>query len=143
MSPSDRQTLVRKLGYLEKNLAMLTEYQSLTLDQLESSPEKRFAAERLLQTAIESCVDCARILVLLENWRPLRDERDAFLLLVDKRVIDDDLAQRMMRAKGFRNILVHEYINIDPILFMKFLEKDLGDLQVFASAIANFLRINF
>lgn len=119
---------------------MLSPYRSLGVDVMQASPEKLHAAERLLQTAVESVIDCARLIVALEDWRKLRDERDAFLILAERKVIDEDLASRLLRAKGFRNVLVHEYVAVDPALVARFLKNDLGDLQAFAIAIARWLQ---
>jgi hypothetical protein len=76
--------------------------------------ERRYAVERLLAFAVQSVVDCSRLLVSLEDWRQARDERDALFLLAERQVIDADLAGRLTRAKGFRNVLVHEYVEVDP-----------------------------
>lgn len=77
MTPVNRETVARKLGYLQKALDRLAAYRSCTVENLHELTDQRLAAERLLQTSIESAIDCARLLVLTEDWRGLRDERDA------------------------------------------------------------------
>lgn len=139
MTPADRQTIVRKLGYLQKNVELLTEYRDLTVDELENKPEKRLALERLLQTGIESVVDCSRLLVTLQDWRKLRDERDAMIILGERSVLAEDLAERLLRAKGFRNVLVHEYVAVDPLLMLENLKSGLPDLRAFTVALAKWL----
>jgi uncharacterized protein YutE (UPF0331/DUF86 family) len=38
---------------------------------------------------------------------------DAFRMLGDEGVIDDELAARLVRAAGFRNVVVHAYADLD------------------------------
>jgi uncharacterized protein YutE (UPF0331/DUF86 family) len=139
MTPADRQSLVRKIGYLQKTLDVLMPYRELTAAVLLAAPEKIYAVERLLQTTVESVIDSARLIVALQDWRLPKDERDAFLILAEHAVIDDDLAQRLLRAKGFRNVLVHEYVAVDTALVIRFLQSDLSDIQVFAIAAATWI----
>ena len=139
MTPADRQTLLRKLGYLQKNLDLLVPYKALSEEEFLANIEKKFAIERLLQTAIESVIDCSRLLVLMEEWRKLREEKDALLILAEKSVIAEDLSERLLRAKGFRNVLVHEYVEVDPHLLYQHLQGGIADLQAFARSLASWL----
>jgi uncharacterized protein YutE (UPF0331/DUF86 family) len=79
-------------------------------------------------------------MVAFLDWRRIRDDRDAFLILSERSVIDPDLCARMVRAKGFRNVLVHEYVEIDPELLYGHLQNGLSDLWAFAEAVAEWLR---
>ena len=139
MTPADRQTLARKLEYLRKQLNLLEEYRQLPKEALLVATEKRLAVERLLEISIQSIIDCSRLLITLEDWRGIRDERDALLILADKGIIKDELAEKLLKAKGFRNVLVHEYVEIDPELLASHLRNDVYDLWEFAVALAEFL----
>lgn len=140
MSPADRQTLVKKLEYLRKQLETLEPYRSLTQEVLLAELEKRLAVERLLELCIQSVIDCSRLLVTLADWRRIREERDALLILADRGIVTPDLAERLLRAKGFRNILVHEYVEIDPALIYAHLRENVDDLWAFARALATHLQ---
>ncbi|MDB5310172.1 MAG: hypothetical protein JWO38_4374 [Gemmataceae bacterium] len=89
-----------------------------------------------MELCLQSVIDIGRLLVTLEDWRRMRDERDAFLILADQNVIPADPADRMLQAKGFRNVLVHEYVEIDPALLIAHLMEDVGDLWAFAKCVA-------
>lgn len=142
MTPANRQTLARKLGYLQKNLDLLESYRTLTVEDLEQHPEKRLSLERLLQTAVESVIDSARLLVTLQDWRRLRDERDALIVLAERTVLPEDLAERLVRAKGFRNVLVHEYVDIDPNLMLENFHIGFADLRAFTVSMAKWMEKN-
>ena len=94
----------------------------------------------MLELSIQSVIDLSRLLVTLEDWRRIRDERDALLLLAERAVIEPELADRLLKAKGFRNVLVHEYGELDPDLLYAHLRDDVGDLWEFARGVAGWLQ---
>lgn len=136
MTPADRQTLAKKMEYLRKQLELLEEYKAVPKSDLLSSVEKRLVVERLLELCLQSVIDCSRMLVAMEDWRGIRDDRDALVILEEKKVIDDGLCQRLLRAKGFRNVLVHEYVEIDPELLYTNFKNGLPDVWSFLQCLA-------
>lgn len=65
-----------------------------------------------------------------------RDQRDSFARLADRRVLDDDLAQRLMALAGLRNRLVHFYDEIDDDRIHAALPAGLSDFDAFSRAVA-------
>jgi len=61
------------------------------------------------------------------------------ILLAEHRVLDADLAGRVRQAVGFRNILVHDYIDVDDAVVVARLA-DLSDLDDFVAALAHLTR---
>ena len=59
-------------------------------------------------TAIEASVDVAQHVCASEGWGPPRDNGDAVRLLGVHGVLPLDLADRLRRAVGCRNVLVHD-----------------------------------
>jgi uncharacterized protein YutE (UPF0331/DUF86 family) len=89
-------------------------------------------------TAIEACVDAAQHICSSEGWGPPRDNGDAMSLLGRHDVVPADLALQMRRAVGFRNVLVHEYIDVSDEVVVSRLG-DLTDLENFVAAVARFV----
>jgi uncharacterized protein YutE (UPF0331/DUF86 family) len=136
----NHQTLARKLEYLRRHLRLLDTYQKTSAEALIASPEKRLAVERLLELSLQSMIDCGRMLVAIERWRLPHDQRDALMVLASHSVIDAGLADRLQQAKAFRNILVHDYVEIDIYRLVEHLQEDLGDLWAFARGTAEWLQ---
>lgn len=84
-------------------------------------------------TAIESCVDAAQHVCGAEGWGPPQDNGDAMTVLADHGVLDDELARKMRQAVGFRNVLVHDYVDVDDAVVRRRLD-DLGDLEDYVAA---------
>ncbi len=53
-------------------------------------------------------------------------------------MISAELAERMRRAVGFRNVLVHEYVDVDDSVVLARLE-DLSDLRRFVAEVVDWL----
>ena len=52
----------------------------------------------------------------------------------DERTLPDDLTDRLTQAVGMRNVLVHEYLDVDDELLLDALDR-LSDFRAFAEAI--------
>lgn len=90
-------------------------------------------------TAIEGCARVAQHIGASEGWRPPANNADALVVLGEQGVLGTDLASRLARAVGFRNILVHQYRDVDDEQVLANLEY-LGDLDDFVSGISDWLR---
>ncbi|MEQ3551198.1 DUF86 domain-containing protein [Pseudonocardia nematodicida] len=86
-------------------------------------------------TAIEGCVDVAQHFCSSEGWGPPNDNGHAIRLLGAHGVLPADVAERVARAVGFRNVLVHDYIDVDDGIVLARLE-DPSDLELFVRAVA-------
>jgi uncharacterized protein YutE (UPF0331/DUF86 family) len=89
-----------------------------------------------LQRAAQAAVDLAAHVVTTEGYGLPSSLAEAFTLLEKNGVIDADLAARMRRMVGFRNIAVHQYEQVDPAVVEAIVERHLDDLRVFAARVA-------
>jgi uncharacterized protein YutE (UPF0331/DUF86 family) len=65
------------------------------------------------QTAIEACIDAAQHIVADQGLDVPTSNADAFRALSRAGLIDADLAATLAGAVGFRNVLVHDYAEVD------------------------------
>lgn len=89
-------------------------------------------------TAIEACVDVAQHMCATEGWGPPADNGDAVRLLGEHGVLTTGLATSMRKAVGFRNVLVHDYIEVDDQIVIGRL-KGLSDLDEFVRQVAGYV----
>lgn len=89
-------------------------------------------------TAIEGCVDVAQHICSSEGWGPPRDNADAIRVLGRHGVLPVELAERLSRAVGFRNVLVHDYVDVDDRVVLNRLD-DPSDLALFATAVSEWI----
>jgi uncharacterized protein YutE (UPF0331/DUF86 family) len=129
----DLESVDRRLQRLGELLAVLEDIRAEGEQVYLAGRQTRLAAERALQLAVQACIDVAAHLVAELGLRTPDTYREAFLGLAHEGLVHEDLAQRLGDAAGMRNILVHEYLEIDPRQVWRALER-LDDLRAFADA---------
>jgi uncharacterized protein YutE (UPF0331/DUF86 family) len=70
---------------------------------------------------------------------PATDYREAILSLGKHGILPVEFTERMRGLTGFRNILVHEYLTVDPLKVQAALGDGLEDLKAFIVHITDFL----
>lgn len=88
-----------------------------------------------LQTGIQAAMDVAAHVAADDYLGEPAAARDLFMLLARHGVIDRTLAERLGKMVGFRNIVVHEYADVNPEKVRQIVAEDLDDLLTFAAAI--------
>ncbi|MDI6790445.1 MAG: DUF86 domain-containing protein [Thermodesulfobacteriota bacterium] len=69
-----------------------------------------------------------------------KESRESFLILAREHVIPVELAEKLKGMVGFRNILVHEYQDIDIKIMVDVIEHHLDDLIVFTNYVMEYMR---
>jgi uncharacterized protein YutE (UPF0331/DUF86 family) len=90
-----------------------------------------------LQRATQATIDLAAHVTSAEGYGLADTIAGEFTLLEKNAVIDAELAERMRKMVGFRNIAVHDYQTIDPTIVEAIVTRHLGDLRRFAARIAS------
>ncbi|CAN5626633.1 hypothetical protein BH24ACT11_BH24ACT11_01440 [soil metagenome] len=86
-------------------------------------------------TAIEAVVDVAQHVCSTQGWGPPRDNGDAVRLLGAHGAISAEVASSIRQAVGFRNVLVHGYVEVDDTVVVARIE-GLADIDAFIREMA-------
>ena len=86
-----------------------------------------------LQRAVQTCVDIAAHLVADTEAPPPTTMAAGFAALGSLGTLSEQLAQRMQKAVGFRNIAVHAYQEIDWEIVYAIITTRLDDFSAFAA----------
>ena len=84
----------------------------------------------------ELALDLANILVRERALGVPQSSRDSFRLIADAGLVEAELATRLQRMIGFRNIAVHQYQVLDVAIVEEIVRRDLDDLLAFAGTLA-------
>lgn len=122
----DRDVVLAKLTTIERCLARIQEVRHrselLPLDVADLTALN-------LQRAVQAAIDLGSHIVVAEGYGLPSVAGDAFFLLAERGVLDADLAERLRRMVGFRNIAIHEYSRLDPQVVEGIVRDRLGDLR--------------
>ena len=134
----DRDLVLAKVETLERSLARIDAAQGRAgLDAL----DRQDIIVLNLQRAVQAMLDLAAHVVAREGLGVPDELAASFELLKRAGILDDELADRMRRMTGFRNVAVHEYRKLDPGIVDSIVRNRLGDLRAFAKAIVERFRI--
>ena len=88
-----------------------------------------------LARAVQLSVDIAAHLLAAQGGPAPHTMADAFGRLQEGGILDQETADRMKKAVGFRNIAVHAYEKIDWGIVAEICRRHLADFESFAAAI--------
>ena len=88
-----------------------------------------------IQRACEACIDLAMHIVAEKRLGLPQTSREAFDLLRDQFIIDEEVAKRLKAMVGFRNIAVHDYQTLNLDILKQIIENHLGDFTNFTKQI--------
>jgi uncharacterized protein YutE (UPF0331/DUF86 family) len=132
MVPSVRKKLQRlrdELQYLESKRESIEDPE--TLEQKEPG----YAVQKSLEIAIESSLDIARELLAEHELSQPDQNRDVFRHLADSDIIPVRRVATYEEIASFRNVLVHEYIDVDTEKVFQALN-NVGDINNLAEDLA-------
>ncbi|RKY35220.1 MAG: hypothetical protein DRP69_02335 [Candidatus Duberdicusella sinuisediminis] len=135
----DKERILIKIDELRGYLQELEQIMPSNFDEYQSIEKKR-SCERLLQLSIESVIDVCKILVSNLRLGIPSEEIDLFESLFRKGIITDKILRMLKEMRGLRNILVHEYAEVDDKLIFKILHTRLNDFDNFIKIILNFIK---
>jgi len=127
----DRELILRKLAALDQYVAQVSEYRGLTVEQYRRDWKTQRIVERTLQMAIEGCVDIANHVIAGRELRVPTTYADVFEVLTEAGLLDAALRDAMIRMSQFRNVLVHQYTEVDAAIVVRILREHLQDFARF------------
>jgi uncharacterized protein YutE (UPF0331/DUF86 family) len=111
-----------KIIEIEEYLGSLEEFLPSCLKDYLSDKKTKAACERYFEIIIESVIDLVFLIIKESNFRSPDSDRDALLILAENKIITEELSEQLGNAKSMRNIVIHEYGNIDDELVFETLK---------------------
>ena len=136
--PVDVEVLDARPRELSRRLRRVAAKRPASAKALADDEDAQDIVTRNLELAIQSCIDIA-FHVCGAHGKVPTTAADAFAELAKLGLIGRSLAQRLQRAAGFRNVLVHEYTEVDWKIVMRVIRTDTRDLAAFGKAVLKML----
>ncbi|MBI5234943.1 MAG: DUF86 domain-containing protein [Deltaproteobacteria bacterium] len=135
---TDLRLVRRKIAELEGCVKSLDEMSAYSLGELEKDVQKAWAAERGLQLAIQMVIDIGMHILSAEGQGDIEDYAGAIQRLGELGVIPKKFAAKIKGMAGFRNVLVHEYADVDLKRVHGALRRELDDFRRFARYVTKY-----
>ena len=130
-----------KITAIKKYLNTVDRYKKYSKDEIEKNPDLSGAVERYLYLITQACIDLAEAVVSFKNFRKPTTYREGFEILGEKSVISLNLVEKMVKMVGFRNVIAHDYEEIDYNKVYDVLQNKLVDIEQFITEIRKSLNL--
>lgn len=124
---------------MDEYLTILDGLRRYDLNEFLANPERYGSTERFLQLTIEALLDVGSHVIAELGIGTIETYSDVPRIFSENKYLEPELAGRWMRMIGFRNILVHEYLDIDRGVVYQVLQHQLEDLRALKQVLAQFL----
>jgi uncharacterized protein YutE (UPF0331/DUF86 family) len=130
---TDRELVEKKLAFILTCVAQLRTNAKPSVIAVDIV-QRRFV-EHTLQLAIQGVVDVASHIASDERLGEPATNHELLDLLCGAGWIDEAQRATLRAMIGFRNVLVHEYVDVDLAIVRDVVEHRLGELETFVTAI--------
>jgi len=124
-----------KISSAKKYLKLLERYKKYTAEEIRNNPDINAAVERYLQLAAQATIDLAESVISAKGLRKPGNMGESFYVLNEEGIIDNDLTQELVKMVGFRNVIVHDYEEVDDEIVYDVLHNKLKDIEKFLEII--------
>lgn len=137
-----KDLIQRKVSLIQNELVHLEQFKNFTLDEIAKDYVKQAALERILERVIMRALDINNHLIsalATKDTAPPKDYRETFLRLADLKIYSPEFGQEISKSVGTRNILVHEYDQVDYGKVYGSIGDCLRDYHQYCQYILNFI----
>lgn len=131
----DKDLIMAKASSVNRHYKRISEKATVGLEMFKADLDRQESILFNLQMAIQNCIDIAAHIVSEEGYGVPGSSNEMFYLLEENSLIDRALTEKMVKAVGLRNLIVHEYTRIDLDQIFHIAQKELGDLEDFIKRI--------
>jgi len=137
----DMALVLRKLASLADYRRQIAEYSSITVEEYRSDWKTQRIVDRTLQMMIELCADIAGHVIADNRLRTPETYADNFRVLGENDILAPELVAVMEKMTKFRNVVVHQYEEVDAEIVVLVLRKHLDDFTLFSDAVVKHIGV--
>ncbi len=93
-----------------------------------------------LQRAAQASIDMANIIIAEKGLKLPATYKQSFKILAEYQIIANEIAQKMMKMVGFRNIAIHDYQELDVNILKSILSHHLKDFEEYYSKVYKYIQ---
>lgn len=131
----DRDLILAKASSVKRHLKRVTEKRNIDLQTFLKDIDCQESILFNLQMAIQNCIDVAAHIISEEGFGVPGSTNEMFYLLEENGYLDTDLTEKMVKAVGFRNLIVHEYGKVELKQVFEVAQNNIEDLNEYLRSI--------
>lgn len=131
----DKDIVLNKANKVDHHMRRIREKRVVSLEEFLVDLDCQEIVLFNLQMAVQNCIDIAAHIISDEELGIASSTNEMFYILQENGYIRPELTENMVAAVGLRNLVVHEYGNIDLKQVYQIANQDIDDLEDFVRAI--------
>ena len=135
----DKDVVLNRIKHLEDNINYLKKIENFDQKTFSSDPDIYYRFERALHLAVEAVLDLGNHLIADQNLETPDSNRDIFRILFENKIISERLKKSLIKMAGFRNILVHDYLDLNRELEYEIIKNSIKDIKEFMRVMLKYL----
>jgi len=137
----DRDLILAKAGSVKRHLNRVFEKRNTDLRTFLKDIDIQESILFNIQMAVQNCIDIAAHIISDEGLGVPGSTNEMFYLLEENGYLNNEITEKMVKAVGLRNLVVHEYGKIDLDRIFEVAQKDISDLNEYLKSIFKKLAI--
>lgn len=134
----DAAVVRRHLAALHDALTNLRRHAGRSVEELRTDSDLQWTVERGLHLCVQNVLDIASHIVAAHGL-DVPDYATAIDRLATIDVLSVEFAAELRQLAGFRNVLVHGYLQVDLAIIERILKEKLQDFERFAASVDAYL----
>ncbi len=132
---ADKDIVLAKTSAVKKHLKRVEKLAGTSLADFLGDRDVQDIVLFNIQLAVQNCIDIAAHIISEDGLGVSGSTNEMFYCLEENGYIDSQLTEKMVKAVGLRNLIVHEYGKLDLKRVHHILQEDLTDLDMFLKTI--------
>jgi len=137
----DKDLILAKAGSVKRHLNRIFEKRNTDLKTFLNDIDIQESILFNIQMAVQNCIDIAAHIISDEGLGVPGSTNEMFYLLEENGYLDNEITEKIVKAVGLRNLVVHEYSKIDLDRIFEVAQKDITDLNEYLRSIFKKLSI--
>ena len=139
----DKDLIIAKASSVKRHLSRIKEKRDTDLETFLKDLDRQESILFNLQMSIQNCIDIAAHIISEEGVGVPGSTNEMFYLLEDNGYISVDITEKMVKAVGFRNFIVHEYGKVELKQVFEVAKKEIEDLEKYLFSIFLKLKLKY
>ena len=139
----DRQLIDKKTSLIKEYINFLIQKRStISEESLKNNFSLMLEVAYALQTIIQACIDLCTHLASDEEWELPNNAAHAFKIALRHKVITEKVCKELENAVKLRNVIVHQYDELDGAVLEDVVQNKLTIFSGFITEVNQWLKSN-
>lgn len=138
----DHDLIIAKAGLVQKHINRIRSKGGKDMKSFLEDKDLQDIVSFNLHSATQNCIDIAAHIISEKGLGVPGSVSEMFYTLEENEFLSADMTEKMIKAVGMRNLLIHEYGKIDLKQVFKVIHEDIEDLNKFLHEIFQKLGIS-